>query len=278
MTFSDLCAEIINLGFETAITSSELVMQAAKRALDTILTERPIYMSYTVYQTAKKPSVRIKDFHHKGTYSDTFEFNAKSYSFRTYGEGKYYISDALGTRDFEFGKEESVHRGFLHGKGKLVFCGEYSHGVYDLCFFDELYGQNSEDIPLYSEFCEYDISFLAPNFLSFTSLPTDAKGNPIKDAVAVGTHLRVPSSFDGKIIVHYKRSAGKISEKSDEDIILPNGTEHLFPLLVASYVWLDDDAEKAEYYLSLYREGMSAAKYYNREKLGCTYDDVLGWA
>ena len=52
----------------------------------------------------------------------------------------------------------------------------------------------------------------------------------------------------------------------------------IVPLLAAAYVWLDDDAEKAQYYMSLYRDGMASLKLYSPRCVSTEYEDVTGWA
>ena len=59
---------------------------------------------------------------------------------------------------------------------------------------------------------------------------------------------------------------------------IPSELEHLVALVTASYVWLDDDPEKAQYYMSLYREGMSALKIYTRRAVDTAFTDATGWA
>jgi hypothetical protein len=90
--------------------------------------------------------------------------------------------------------------------------------------------------------------------------------------------FRIPSDFSGKITLTYKRGAKNVTGIADEKILVPEGCGHLVALLAASYIWLDDDSEKAEYYMSLYREGMSAVKYYNRLQIGANYLSTNGWA
>jgi hypothetical protein len=49
------------------------------------------------------------------------------------------------------------------------------------------------------------------------------------------------------------------------------------PLLVASYVWLDDEPAKASYYLSLYREQEALIKAEEKRLNPITIKNVNGW-
>ena len=64
----------------------------------------------------------------------------------------------------------------------------------------------------------------------------------------------------------------------DRELDIPKELESLVPLLAAAYVWLDDDADKAQYYMSLYRDGMSAVKLYTRRAVDTGFENATGWA
>ncbi len=245
----------------------------------TIFTERPIYKSVTLFNRQLTPILQMRTVNHTGEENIAIKFEeAKAYSFRTYGKGRYVVQYRSSAQSFDFSKSGELHRGFLDGYGFLRFIGEHSYTVCDLAIFDELLGESIEDIPTLSDFSEYDMSKLCEDFLSFVSLPTDEYGTIIEGSTLCGSTLTVPSSHTGRINLTYKAAPKKLSGKPGEQITLPHGCEHLPALLASAYVWLDDDADKAQYYMSLYREAMSAVKYYDREKIDNKYYDVNGWA
>ena len=51
----------------------------------------------------------------------------------------------------------------------------------------------------------------------------------------------------------------------------------MLPLLTASFMWLDDDAAKAQYYMSLYRDMVTNVKRFQTSKIDAEYR-VNGWA
>ncbi len=278
MTYKDLCTEIAALGFETEIDSDERMLTAVNRALMLIYTERPTYERICIFKPAVSTTAKIGDFSHKGGETDSFSYKARAYSFKTCGRGKYKICEGEKEEIFEFSQNSALHRGFLHGEGRIDFVGEYSFSVYDFALFDEIYGDSPEDIPTLSEYSEYTIRDFAPDFLSFVSAPTDEHGISIANAEVRGGIMRIPDGYSGKINLVYKKAPKKLFGNPDDDIFVPDGCEHLLPLLAASYVWLDDDPEKSQYYMSLYREAMSAVKYYDRSHIDNSYHVTDGWA
>ena len=281
MTYNDLCNEIISLGFETELESGERVLSAVNRALMTIFTERPLYKELTFFSRQITPMIEHEVIHHKGgekvliSYSD----EAKAYSFRTDGKGRYaVVLRSESGKTFDFSKSGELHRGFLEGAGAIFLIGDYSYTAYNFAIFDELFGDKVEDIPVISDYLKFKMSDYCDDFLSFVSLPTDEEGKEITDAQLNGGVMSIPRSYTGKIQLVYKSAPKTLSGNPNEEIILPVGCEHLPALLASAYVWLDDDAEKAQYYMSLYREAMSAVKYYGKDISNGAYYDVNGWA
>ncbi len=57
----------------------------------------------------------------------------------------------------------------------------------------------------------------------------------------------------GEVTVYYLRRAKELTiDKADEPLDIHPAAESLLPLLVASYLWLDDRGELATHYLKLY--------------------------
>ena len=277
MTYKELCDDVLALGFEANIESSERLLLAARRALNLIFTERPLYKTLELYQNPRTPSVKLPDFLHKGGETVEIPFSARAYSFTAHGNGSYKIKDASGERVLDF-KSGVTERGFLFGSGTFEFFGNYVYTVTGFALYEELYGGETEDIPISNGRSEYEIIRHAPDFLSATDSPRNNSGKIIKGSSVSGGKLFLPEDFHGSVMLEYKQRAPEISGNSDEEISVPEGCEHLAGLLVAAYYWLDDDSEKAEYYMSLYREAMIAVKLYNRSKADAEYSVIDGWA
>lgn len=278
MTYKDLCTSVAALGFESFISDQESLLCAVRRAVGTLFVEKEVRGIYEIYQTPRTPSEVFSDFIHTGAGVESFTLNARAVSFKTEGVGEYTVRDALSERTISFGKDEGTHKEILHGEATLSFRGDYAYSVFDLAAFDALFGPNKEDVPLRSSYREYDLYSLIPSFLAPVFVPTDEYGIEIPDATISSATLRVPASYHGKVRIVYKKAPTLPSGNQDEEIILPTGCDHLLPLLCAAYFWLDDDEDKAAYYMSLYREGMLTARRSVKDLADTSYKNVNGWA
>ena len=81
----------------------------------------------------------------------------------------------------------------------------------------------------------------------------------------------------GDIEVRYVHRPSEVSGTDEnERIDVVKSRVHLLPLLVASYVFLEDEPERSQYYLTLYRDAMLRMGSV-RPSYTTTYADVLGW-
>ena len=276
MTYNDLCDEVTALGFETTIDSPERLFSAAKRALRTMLTEYPRFKTVTLYCLPLTPSASFKEIIHSGGEERLIRFSSsRALSFKSSGKGAVIINDERGERTVSFSGTLETSRQFLYGDGEITLVGEYSYAVLDLAFWKEITDDSVDSIPLLNTPREFDVKPLTDGFISFSGPPVDGDGREIEGARLEGTVLILPHSFKGSVSVSCKCGTD-LSEAGEIDI--PSCCEHLLALLTASYYWLDDDSDKAQYYASLYREGMSALRYYTRARLDSDYKIGNGWA
>lgn len=276
MTYNDLCEEVRELGFEASIDSPRRMLSAAKRALREIYSVRPVFSSEIIHQRMPRPTYLMSKIFFRGGVALTIPYSSsRAFSFRSTGEGSVTIKESGKESAISFSGLHSVTRAFLHGDGELVFKGDYSYTVLGLAFYAEITSGSTDDIPLADIPREYDMSKLVEGFISLAAPPTDAGGNIIKDAVLCGDRLAVPYGYSGDVCLICKRGS-ELSETGEIDI--PAECEPLLALLTASYYWLDDDPEKAQYYRSLYHDGMTALRYNNRGRLDTGVATGNGWA
>ena len=121
-----------------------------------------------------------------------------------------------------------------------------------------------------------DLSVMIPDLLFFLDVRR-ADGTVVGDAVVHGHILTVPAGIDGELTVYYHRAPVRLRGDDAQTVDVPQGCEHLLSLLTASYLWLDDEPERAQYYLSLYRDGMLRTVQANKKSHTQPYTDVLGW-
>jgi len=276
MTYNDLCEEIKALGFEAAIDSPTRLLSAAKRAQREIYSVRPVFSSAMIYQRIPKPIYLKSELVFNGRDEITLPYSsARALSFRSTGDGSVTVKERGEERTIAFSGLNSVTRAFLHGDGELIFRGEYSYTVSSLAVYGEITSSSTEDIPLSGMPKEYDMTELIDGFISLAAPPSDTLGNVIEGAVLCGDLLSVPSEYSGDVCLICKRGS-ELTETGEIDI--PSECEPLLALLTASYYWLDDDPDKAQYYRSLYREGMTALRYNNRARFDNNVSTGNGWA
>lgn len=277
MTYNDLRAEVSALGFDTELELGGALFSATGRAIASIYTEIPVYNTLSIYKNPVR-AIKIKRLHHRGGETERIPFFARAYSFRAFGSGVYRITDESGEKTVEFSSNGEAERGFLHGAGVIEFLGDYAYSVSDISFIEDIFSPDVHDIPILTGYTEYSVKDFRDDFLSFASMPTDEYGRVIKGSSAVSGKIRVPDEYVGEVNITYKVSTPPPPADADGEILLPDGCNHLLPLLVSAYVWLDDDADKAQYYMALYREAISAVKTYDRMRIDTKYEDVNGWS
>lgn len=278
MTLNDLKEEVASLGFETELENSEGFTFALKRALRSLYAEYDVIGNERFYIERKNPSFHVERLEISSLNTE-IELSGLCYSFTTVGTGSYTIRTAATSKTKSFNRDGEVHRGFIEGGHCVIsFCTNYSATVYDLAVFEKSYGPALSDVPVYSQLTEYDLKEKIPKISSLLCPPKDDSGNIIAGISVSGTKLFIPRGFSGAVNVRYKRAAPDLPTLQSSEIDMPSECEHLLALLVAFYVWLDDDPEKANIYMSLFREGLMALKHYKRDSFDAGYSDVLGWA
>lgn len=124
-----------------------------------------------------------------------------------------------------------------------------------------------------------DVGERDKRFLAFRTPPKKNQTEAIVGAFTYLDKVFIPKDYSGYVFIEYKRQADLISfATTDAELDVAKECEHLLGLLVASYLLLDGNETLADYYMSLYREGMAAVKIYNRPSQNTDYIDTTGWA
>ena len=268
-------SEVAALGFEKEIDADVAFLSATRRAQRRIFNERAVYSSIQIIPEEHAPAFYLKKLSHSPGGVHSFAIGKSAYSFRVSGSGGFRI----GGREYSFSGNKTVFRGFADEGDELVFYGDFSYTVYDLSVYRGIYADKAEEIRLKGDPLVFDMNLLVGDFLAFGELPTDSRGKAIVGARFQGSRLYLPESFPGVAYVAYRKKPRELSiDAPDEELDLPVEAETLLPLLVASYMWLDDDREKAEYYLNAYREEMALIRRYISPAAGRGYDVPNGWA
>lgn len=303
MTVSELYESVAQLGFETALEDNGRFFYAANRAILQVTAIRPTVAVFRIYHKPL-PNVLGETFSPIDKEDDlTFEGNnVRSYYFEADGKGIAYVEVYDGSANawvmvsaVEFSAERSfsAFRGFIRrdgsfisGRVRLRFLGEYFYSVRNVALYRQIYSDRVEDIPAFECYTRYDIGALVPDFLALYTSPIMVEGDHTRlnrnYEVENDRVILLPHDAKGVYQIPYKRRPAELAYTDDpvEDgtvIDLDEELCALLPMLVAAYVWADDEPEKAEYYMTLYRERAADIERRHRNTAPVKIKSVNDW-
>jgi hypothetical protein len=278
MTLNDIKNDVAALGFESEINIDNAFIGATNRALYQIFTEKPSERVMRIHPNIPSPVLFRKEISSRTATGREIKALGKAFAFRSFGQGSVEIVDELGKRVISFEKENELVRGFIKGEASFCFVDGFCYTVYDFSIYSELTSDKIDDVVPYSQTVFFDPKKYDERFIGFSSYPYDDEGRLIEKTVIDSRGLGIKLPFSNAININYRVRPSTVSaDLTDTEIDIPTGCEHLLALLVAHYIWLDDDFNKANHYLSLYRDGMNAVKYYSKDHKSARYY-TNGWA
>lgn len=279
MTLKELHGEVCALGFDDFLELDTRFLAAASCALQGIYNAVSVSGKTKFFVKSSLPSSKISVFHHKGGGVDTLPLKGKAYSMRLYGKGVFTVEGENLANRKGFDCEGDVFCGFINGEATVKFIGDLSYTVCDLVTFDELFSDNAADIPDGSGYTTVDLARLLPDFLAFDSIPRDNDGNIIECATLHDGKITFDPEFVGEVEIGYRKMPILPSlDAPDVKIDLPSEYSLLLPLLTASYLLLDDDADKAVHYKEIYESELERVNALKRSISADGYLIADGWA
>lgn len=290
MRVHELYDQVAGLGFEKSLEDEGWFYQAANRALLQVNFLRPAVGSYVINHKPMKnlveggfsPIERSEDLIYEAT-------NAKAYYFQADGIGTLYIErldensdnwilvevvELTGTRRF------SSYSGFIKDGTSYVsetvrlrFTGEHLYSVKCVALYAHTYSNDVTDIPAYEAYTRYDLSNLADDFITLATPPIteDEEYERLSGDYDVegGKIILLPYNVTGCFKVLYHRRPNALinngAGQDDESIIdLDEELCSLLPVLIASYIYLEDEPDRSQYYNKLYQA--RAAEIVSRER------------
>ena len=278
MTLNELKNDVAKLGFESYIEDEDCFIASANRALSLIYIDRP--MSKSAVITFKGPGVNLtREFiEHRSGESISIHCKGKAISFRSSGIGECVVRDNTGAGSVQLTGDRQLVKQFISGDATITFLGNYYFTVSNLAVFDDLLSNKPLDIPEYNPYQEINPKDYCDDFRAFNSYPCDKFGNPIDSVTLLDGRIRAPFDYRGEMYLTYYRTP-KAIDKTNQNVSIDISEEcaPMLPLLTASFLWLDDDSAKAQYYMSLYRDMIANTKRYSINKIDTAYR-VNGWA
>ena len=257
MTGLELKNTLTALGCPDSICDDELYLYLVNTSLRRIYNDVVILERGSVFAHGIKPISYIKEKHHAVGEDITIPVIGKAYSFRVCGDrAEVLIGAGSTTIKHEFTNTPTVYKDFTVNNMTIVsLVGDFDFMIFDFCIYDNIISLDREDIPEGGETTSYDVTRKYKGFSTFMSYPTDASGAIIEDAEAVGNKIKVKSGYRGEIFFTYRKKPIPCEEFGDNyEIDIPNDYEMLLPLLFMAYLYLDLDEDKAEIYMSAYKD------------------------
>lgn len=280
MNVATLYSQVALLGFEDSLESPTAFYHAANRAIYQVNLLRPHIAEHKIFRhnlknltkTCFLPTVREEDLAYEAEGARAYYFEAAGNGtllIEKYAEGRWSLIDErpISSRDF------APYKGFIKADGKftdervrLRFAahpdGDFIYFVRSVAIYARLYGATESDIPPMEEWTSYDIAALCADFLSLENPPmrTDSMmRTPCGYEIDGGTRILLPYEAEGEFRVLYRRKPTALTdegapEDDKTEIDLDEELCQILPLLTAAYVWAEDEPEKAQYYMNLYRE------------------------
>ncbi len=257
MTYNELKAQVAGLGFERTVSDDDALLRATERALSILYLDLPRPRTKRIYIRAPKLTMVYKTVHHSGGESEEYKLYGTAFSFRPHGNGEYQLIEGNTATRVKFFADNGVVKGGFSGSATIKFFGDFDYVVTSLASFSGKYDLSLCDVCEYTEKREIPLSEVIADFSALADKSTYINGTMYgTDLFARDGILYVPFLFDGEVEINYF-PAPTPPKKTGENLDIPRCAEHLFPLLVASFIWLDDDEGKAQYYMALYRDGIN---------------------
>lgn len=277
MTLKQLLAETAALGFDESRELDDSFVFAANRALRLISSEHASEKEGDFFVPELDVSFYKEEIKLKNTEEISFSASGKAYSFRGFGSGTLFVKDGEISRAIPFELKGGTHSGFIdHGNAEFTIYPSGRLTIFDFAVFSSL--DEKEDIPICRRMRTFDLKEQISDFSYATAPPKDSGGKIIEGISILGERIDVPRDFSGEIKIRYKPIPIELSgDFPDMQIDLPQRCLHLCPILTAAYKWLDDDAEKAAYYMQIYREESQKLRLFQSKDTDLSYKDVTGW-
>ena len=279
MTVGELYNQVVELGFEESIEDVDGFYDAVNRAILQVNNVKPAIGYYVINHRPLTNLVPNPTFEPIAKTDDlTFEAQgAKSYYFEADGKGDLYVElydDAeqswrlIDNVKLDANHNFVAYKGFIKNDGAFVgghirlrFSGEYLYYVRNVALYDVLYSGDRKDIPAYEPFTRYDLRTLTGDFLGLYNQPVsegEEHATVVDYEVEDGSVILIPYAKGGLYkIAYYRLRRAVINEgdtESTEEIDIDADLASIIPLLVAAYIWLDDEPQRSEYYMSLYEQ------------------------
>ena len=275
MTIAELYNSTAQLGFETSLEDDRRFLYSANRALFQVAQIRPETRSIYINHFPLDNGIREEDTEKFNVTGAEFHcVGAKSYYFEASGIGSYTVDYLIGgkwipleSQTFDHKATFEVKRGLISGDGytdvRIKITSNFSFSVKNVAMYTTLTSDAVEDIPSYGEYTEYDIRKFVSDFWTLAEKPALVGNDGVTESndfcAESGSVIKLHNSAKGVYKIVYNHAPEKLKDlggysTNQTEIDLEEDLCTLLPLLIASFVLVEDEPEMANYYLNVYRE------------------------
>ena len=254
MLFSKLKEEIGLLGCDL-VENQDLLITSVNRALRDLYNSRTILKTVTLAAAGLQPVLYYKEISLPAGKTIEIPINGRAYSMKAHGILTYLVRDGSDSNAYSVKSpyEATAVKGFMNFGGSIKIWGDFAINIYDFAVYDRVYTGEREDIPLYGPTITFDLRKMYGDFMSFISPATDRDGRVIENCKLYDGRLEIDSAYKGGVTLTYRRLPRSVTiydldAGEDFEVDIPEEYTHLFPLLVTSCLWLEEDEAKSKYY------------------------------
>ena len=288
MTTNQLYHDSLCMGFDRRCTDGEadfekIFESAVNRAQETLSALFPLYCQTTLYVQEEAPIFSV-DSHHLRPHRrrDWTCTGGTYYTFTAHGRGTVTLTQSgltLARYTIDSPLTEKRIEGTIKTEGEILIRAQTNDGTLALHDLRVLFENGSA---LRREGKEFlcPLTAISSDALSLDTPPKDSDGRALKE----GRDYRVQNGIlylservKGKLNLTLTRAPRRFDLSCDAPDVRAEAVS-LLPLLTASYAWLDDDRDKALFYLAMYRESLARVRTNGRcAGVGGGYGEGNGW-
>lgn len=173
-------------------------------------------------------------------------------------------------------------RDILGGDGdvSIRFYGELAYNVRHLCGYDVLFSDDSNDLQSSREWIPYDMDEIVEDFGEFAQDVLHLRDLSQTPAYRLASRsvIELSSNASGCYEVrYYHRPATADADHEEVQLDLDPTLHHLVPLLVAHYLWMDDEPSKSAQYKANYDEQLALWRMRARPTAYPKVINATGW-
>lgn len=286
MTVENVKTAVIAYGFNPDLDDNDqLFIEALNASIQEIQALRPTTGTIEIVNEPCKPIYSVKDVT-EIVEGMSFAAMARSAVFEVDGSGQVTVTakeatvtiDGTNTPtvawDAKSGWKRIEVRASAYSEITIAFSGDGMFHMRNMEFYE--YPVPPTAHIKCGDYIDYNLSDLASDFGAVSYILRDgfAYDGGCAYRILNNTTLRLPAEDRGTFEVVYTKKIQRI-ELDNAEVPLRHDVLAILPILVASFVWLDDSPEKAQYYRALFERRIATVP---TERYVTNIRDTKGWS